>query len=309
MPVVARTAIAVQPAETSAREQYQALIAGFPDLALNIDARFELAELLEERGEHDRAIKLLREALDREPNPELTDKVRLRLGVSLQAKGDTKGALAQFQIVAQNPKSSQLAHALYRSGECLFQAGDYAEAVKRLARFRDEGPFQNVPGVTDRALLRLGHALDKLKQWEPSRNAHEHVVNRFPNSPWVAEARYGMGWALQNLQRFDDAVNAYNQVIALTSSELAARAQMNIGICRMAQKRFSEASTALLVVPFTYDYPHLNALSLLEAARALAENKQTDQAIKLLERVLRDHPATEQAEAARKRLEELKKEG
>ena len=31
------------------------------------------------------------------------------------------------------------------------------------------------------------------------------------------------------------------------------------------------------------------------------------QAIKLLERVLRDHPETEQAEAARKRLEELKK--
>jgi len=34
------------------------------------------------------------------------------------------------------------------------------------------------------------------------RQAHEQVVNRFPNSPWVAEARYGMGWALQNLQRF-----------------------------------------------------------------------------------------------------------
>ncbi len=86
-----------------------------------------------------------------------------------------------------------------------------------------------------------------------------------------------------------------------------AGAQLNIGLCRLAQKRYPEASTALLVVPFTYDYPHLNALSLVEAARAFAENKQPEQAVKLLERVLRDHPDSEPAEAARKRLAELKK--
>jgi len=112
LPTVALTAIPVQAAETSARNQYQALIQAFPDVVINADARFELAEMLSERGEHDNAIKLLREALDKEPNPELTDKVRVRLGASLQAKGDTKAALAQFQLVAQNPKSTQLGHAL-----------------------------------------------------------------------------------------------------------------------------------------------------------------------------------------------------
>ena len=86
-----------------------------------------------------------------------------------------------------------------------------------------------------------------------------------------------------------------------------ARAQLNIGLCRLAQKRYAEASTALLVVPFTYDYPELSAVALLEAARALAEDKQRDKAIHLLERVLRDHPDSEPAEAARKRLEALKR--
>ena len=56
------------------------------------------------------------------------------------------------------------------------------------------------------------------------------------------------------------------------------------------------------MVPFTYDYPHVNALALVEAARAFAENKQKEQAIKLLESVLRDYPETESAEAAKKRL-------
>src|SRR5262249_50531882 len=101
----------------SARTQYQALLQAFPDLALSIDARFELAELQGERGEHDNAIKLLREALDKEPVPELTEKIRLRLGDSLLARGDARGALIQFNALAANPKSPHLAQAVYRSGE------------------------------------------------------------------------------------------------------------------------------------------------------------------------------------------------
>ncbi len=60
------------------------------------------------------------------------------------------------------------------------------------------------------------------------------------------------------------------------------------------------------MVPFTYDYPDLSALALMEAARGFAENKQADQAARLLERVIHDHPDGEQAEAAKKRLAELK---
>jgi cellulose synthase operon protein C len=299
--------VPLQPAETQARKHYQTLIEAFPDLSLNADALFELAELLSERGEHDAAIKLLRDAIDKEPPDALTDKIRVRLGDCLLRKGDAQAALAQFEPIAANAKSAQCAQAKYRAGECHLHLDAPAEAVKYLAVFRDQGAFQNLPGLTDRALLRLGYALGLLKQWDASRQAYEQVVNRFGSGAWVHEARYGIGWAYQNLGQYDNAVNAYNQIINNTASELAARAQLNIGLCRLAQKRYAEASTALLVVPFTYDYPHLNALALVEAARALSENKQNEQAIKLLERVLREHPDTESAKVARQRLEELKK--
>jgi TolA-binding protein len=306
MPEIARKAVPLQETEKKTFALYDALVKNFADVPIAVDARFETAELLSERGQHDEAIKLLKDAIDKEPPEALTEKIRLRLGVCLMAKGDGKGALQQFQVIVGNAKSPHLAQAHYRAGECLLQMEDWNEAVKRLSIFRDQGPFQNVPGVTDRALLRLGHAYAQLKQWEPSRQAHEQAAARFPQSPWVHEARYGMGWALQNKGDYDPAVNAYTQVAQAVANELGARAQLNIGLCRLAQKRYPEASTALLVVPFTYDYPQLNALALLEAARALYEDKKKDQAIKLLERVIRDHPQTEQADAARKRLEELK---
>jgi TolA-binding protein len=306
VPEVPLKTVPVQPAELEARKHYQVLLEQFSDVSFNPDARFELAELLSERAEYEAAMKLLLDAFDREPSAELTDKIRLRLGDCLLRKGDARAALTHFEPIASNPKSSQCAQAKYRAGECYLHLEAPSEAVKYLAVFRDQGPFQNVPGLTDRSLLRLGYALSLLKQWDASRQAYEQVVNRFGSGPWVHEARYGIGWAYQSQGQYDNAINVYNQIVNSVATEVAARAQLNIGLCRLAQKRYPEASTALLVLPFTYDYPHLNALALVEAARALSANKQNAEAIKLLERVLRDHPDTESAAVARQRLEQLK---
>jgi TolA-binding protein len=305
-PEIALAAVPLQPSEQKARANYQALIAAFPERPLAGDARLELAELLADRTEYDAAIKLLKEGLDKEPPQELTDKMRLRLGACLVAKGDTKGGLAHFKAIAGNPKSPLAAQGHYRAGECLLQMGDAAEAVKHLAVFRDQGPFQNLPGLTDRALLRLGHALDQLKQWDASRQAFEQVANRFPNGPWAHEARYGMGWALQNAKQYDQAVNAYNQVVAGTVTEIAAKAQLQIGLCRMEQKRYPEAATALLVVPFTYDYPEWSAAALYEAHLTFTEMKQPEQATRLLRRLIKDHPDSKWAQIAKEKLEAAK---
>jgi TolA-binding protein len=295
----------VRKSDERAKETYQALITAFPDLPIALDARFELSELLAHGGEHDAAIKVLNEALDKEPQPELADKIRMRLGACYAAKKDAKSALAQFDAVARNPKSSLIAQAHYRAGECLLELGDFGQSAARLAVFRDQQPFQSIPDLTDRALLRLGHAYEKQKQWDQSRQAHEQVVGRFPQSPWVNEARYGIGWAWQNQKQFDQAVNMYNQVIAATAAEVAARAQLNIGLCRLEQKRFTEAANEFLIVSTTYDYPELTAAALTEAARAYAAMKEHAKAERLLRRVLKDHPKSHWAEVAQQRLKEV----
>jgi len=306
LPEVLLENVPLQPSEKKARGLYQTLIDAFPDQPLASEARFELAELLAQRNEFEPAQKLLTEALDKEPSPELTEKIRLRLGTILAAKGNLKGALAQFDAVAQNSKSPLIGWAHYRSGEALIQNQQYSDAIKHLLIFRDQPPFQNQPGLTDRALLRLGHAFALVKDWEGSRQALERLVNSFPNSPWVEEARYGMGWSLQQQKNFDGAVNMYNQVVARTPREIAAKAQLQIGLCRLEQKRFGEAANALLVVPFTYDYPELSAAALLEAGRAYLEGNQKDQAQRVWQRIIRDYPNTPFADAAREKLAEKK---
>jgi TolA-binding protein len=177
--------------------------------------------------------------------------------------------------------------------------------VKRLSNFTSQPPLQNIPGLTDRALLRLGHAWANMQNWEESRRALERLVGAFPGSAWADDARYGIGWALQNQKQYDPAVAQYQQVVNRTATLIGAKAQLQTGLCRLEQKKYQEAANALLVVPFTYDYPEVSAAALVEAARAFTELKQNDQAMRLLERVLRDHANSPWAEAARERLKAL----
>jgi TolA-binding protein len=305
-PAVPLEQVPLQPSEQKTRAQYQALIQAFPDLPLAATAAFELAELFAQRKEFDQAVQYLVASLDREPPEELTEQLRIRLGDVFLRQGKHAEALAQFEAVLANPMTKQAAQAHYRAGETLMDQKKWADAEKHLAVFRDQGPFQNVPGVSDKALLRLGQAYANLNDWNRSRQAYETLVSRFGGSPWVDEAHYGIGWSWQQLKQYDQAAAAYAQVTARTASETAARAQLQIGRCRFAQGRHAEASTALLVVPFTYDFPDLSAVALLEAAVALEAMKETGQAVRLLERVVRDHPDTKWAQAATERLKTVR---
>lgn len=300
-------------AEERATNAYLSLVQDFPDLALAVDARLELAELLFDRDKYDDAVKHLKEAIDKEPtdravSPDLLERVRLKLGAALFAKKDYKAAATQFETVAGNAKSPHRGQAAYRLGESLFAQGEFAKAAATLAVFRDKPEFHNVGGVSDRALLRLGQSLAAAKQWEPARVAFETAVNRFPNGPFVPEARYGLGWAYQNQSRYDDAIGQYQAVAAATTAEVAAKAQTQLGLCKLAQKKYAEAAAALTAVAYTYDYPEVGYAATLEAARALDADGKAADADKLLAKLLTAVPAdSEWAKAAKERLEKRPK--
>lgn len=292
---------------------YATLIAQFPDLALAVEARLELAELLLEKKPDD-AVKLLKDAIDKEPTDKPTpqetlERIRLRLGSILFDKKDFAAAMGQFDSVAANEKSPHRGQAMYRSAECLIAQKKFEDAKNKLVIFRDNGAFHNIAGVSDRAVLRLGHCLLELKQWDAARQSFESLIGRYGNnSPWVHDARYGIGFALQNQGRFDEAVGAYAQVTQGTPDARAGRAQLQIGLCRAAQKRYDEAGKAFAAVYYTYESPDLKYAAMLEHARIHIEQNKTDEAVKLLEKVKKDAPKdSEWAKAADERLSKVKK--
>lgn len=314
VPEIDRAKVPVQRGEERAFNAYRKLFEEFPDAAIGVDARLEVAEMRAERNEHAEIVKVLKEALDKEPTdrpvpPDTVERIRLRLGASLYATKDFAAAASQFEGVAGNAKSPYFAQALYRCGESLFAQGEYAKAIEKLSPFRDRGELHNIGGLSDRAMLRLGFALIADKKPDAGRATLETMLQRFgAGNPFAAEARFGFAQALFAEGKIDDAVKAFEAVIAATQSELAAKAQMGVGQCRMAQKKYGDAASAFLLVPYTYDYPELAHAAVLEAARAFEEDKKPEQAEKLLAKLMKDTPPdSEWHKAAKERLGKLKK--
>lgn len=290
------------------RAAYTRAVAAGPENALAVESRFELAEVESDTGNPEIAIKLLKEALDQEPqdrpvSQDLIDRIRFRLAAAEFERRQYDAAKSSFDAIAANPQSQLRGQAMYRAAECLFAQGKFEEAKNALKPFRDDAAMHNVPAVSDRAMLRLGHAYAGVKNWESSRVAFETLISRYGNSPWKAEALYGIGWALLNQNRHDEAVGRFTEVTTLKTDELAGRAHLQIGLCRAAQKKFGEAVKAFMVVAYGYDAPDLKFAAMLEAARALTEDKKPDEATKLLQKVIADAPAdSEWSKAAKERL-------
>jgi TolA-binding protein len=302
-PEVSVTDVPLQPAEQKARAHYQALIADSADLPLTVNARLELADLHCQRLDYAAAVALLTQAIDKEPPAELNDRLRLKLGACSVGQGQFKTALAQFEALAQTPEGTQIAQGHYRAAECLLRLNDVPAAIKHLQVFRDVEALHNVGGVSDIALLRLGHAQARLGQWEESRQTHELVLARFGDGPWSAEARTGIGWALQHQKNYKDAIEFYQQARGEATTETAARAQLLIGICLAQRNHLAEAEAAFQAMPGKYGYPELNALALVEAAHVATKLQKPSDAKKLLQQVAADYPGTVAAEMAKQRLQ------
>jgi tetratricopeptide (TPR) repeat protein len=232
----------------------------------------------------------------------MTAKLLLRLGAISLARGDVKTAQARFATAAADPNSPLGAAATYRVGECLVRQQKWTEAVAQLLPFRDQEALQNVGGVSDAALLRLGHSYARLKDWVQAKETQKALVARFGNSPWAAEAFYGIGQARQQLKSYEGALEAYGQAVGSGQTEAAARSQLGIGLCLIDQKQYAEAIPALESAANNYPYPDIGALALLEAAHAASRLKQKAESDRLLKQLLDKYPKGAFADKARQCL-------
>jgi TolA-binding protein len=305
-PEIKLASIPLQPAEQKAREFYNKALDAAPDSPICNELRLELAQTYFDRGEADPAIQLLTAALDKNPPAPLQTQLHVKLGNAYLLKKDPGAAMKEALQALTDPNSPQRPAAYLVKGKSLAMQKNWGEAITVLSRYRSGAEkYVNAGPVTEEGLVRLAEAYAATNNWNESRATYEHLIGRFGGSHWVPQARFGIGWAQQQLKQFDAAVQAYGDVTRRTSSEMAARAQLQIGLCRAEQKRWQDAVNELLLVPGTYDYDEVSAPATLAAGKALVELKQPKQAKDVLQRVVRDHPGTEWAQQAQKRLAEL----
>ncbi len=230
---------------------------------------YRLARLASARNEHGEVVDLLDGFAQEHADHELRTTADVLLGDSLLTLGRARDAAAAYERALPEASDELL------------------------------GPL----------LLRLGDAHAQSQAWDKSRQAYERYLREQAEhdstDAFEFEARFGLGWALENLGQLEDAKEQYARVVSGHDGPTAARAQFQIGECLFAQQRFDDAVRELLRVDILYDYPQWNAAALYEAGRAFEQLRKIGEARAQYREVIERFSETQWAPLARERLDRL----
>ncbi|MCH7526785.1 MAG: tetratricopeptide repeat protein [Planctomycetes bacterium] len=292
-----------------AAESYRTLLDDDAGGSVNVHAILELAELEAEAEHCDRAADLLRRlrtiaaSRPKDVPRRVREQATYRLAVcEFQMKEHAQAADLFDEFLKEFPDSALTASAGLFCGEALFKTGKYERAARRLTRVVEE--FSSDP-VYGSSLLRLGEVQAILQRWALSERVSAEYLARFADGEHWYQAQFGVGWARENQERYDDAIRAYHKVVARHIGPTAARAQFQIGECLFAKKQYDHAVRELLKVDVLYDYPEWSAAALYEAGRCFQKLGKDVEARDHFGQVADKYGKTRWAELASKQLQEL----
>lgn len=237
---------------------------------------------------------------DRVP-PAILESALYRLGVIQYELNEHAAAVRTLTTLLDRFPTGRLApSAAYFCGDAALKINQPDRAVECLSRVVDDAVAD--PQLRAPAQLRLGDALIALQHWPRAERTFADFIDRYPDSESIHLAHFGLGWARENQQRYDDAIEAYARVIARSKSETAARAQFQIGECLFARRKLEQAVTELLKVDILFAYPEWSAAALYEAGRCFDAMNKPAEAKAQYSAVVEKYPRSNWAALAQKSL-------
>lgn len=271
----------------------------YPESPLAVESLFRVGESHYEAGEFADASKAYAEAQSKNGSGEIAEKVVHKLGWSFLKADKLKEATDTFSAQLKSFPDGKLAgDAEFLLGECLYKQRQWKPALARYAGVI----AAKHPTYHALAIYRSGECAAAQEQWAESLKLHQQVLDQFPSFELRPEARYGVGWALQQQDKLADAIAQYEKVTEETDTETAAKARFMIGEAYFAQKNHKEATKHFLKAAFAYGHKEWSAMAYFEAARCFEVLKDVPQAKNCYQQLLDKYPSHSKVADAKKRL-------
>jgi len=291
--------------EKEALEAYERLARDFAASALAADANFQIAEARYRDKKYADADALYSKALAASGD-RLKDKILYRLGWCKWAEAKYDEAAKLFdRLVAETPQSDLVPDALLQAGEALARLGKPADAIERLSKLADP-KFKDFPHAAD-ARFRLGEAQAVLGRHEDALATLSVIEQAYPGYAAMAEVQFGIGKALYDLKRLDQARQRFERVLGMTETETGAKAQFYVGETYLAAGNPREALKAYLrvVSPLWIAYTEWAAAAQFEIGKCYLSLEKPKEAREALQTVVDKYKDTKWAQPARDALAKL----
>lgn len=202
---------------------------------------------------------------------EQASRARFRLGTVLHQLGRLDEAQAALAELGDGLPDDFRA-GLLTLGDIHFQRGEWKAAEERLAAYLSTGApgslSRDVPAADD-ALVKLGLARQRQGSFAAAIDAFDLLVKHFDRSPHRLQAVFERGQCLAALNRQDEAVAAFEKVLAEgRDSRFAPHALNHLAAIDLERRRFDEAARRFAQVERSADDQSVKAEALFQQGQA-----------------------------------------
>lgn len=237
-------------------------------------------------------------------NGELSDDAIFAYGQLFEQEYENEKAIAAFKKVRiEYPKTNVYIASLIREANNYLMLRKYPDALLVLERanfaaesirkqdsvgkeYEKQTNFEN----PQEAILYLrGEASNLAGNYDQALLYFETFLNTFFSSPLESKSKLGAGWALLNLERYDEAMAYFNEIINNTKesdTQVKANAQLYRAVTLVKSGDIEAAKEELDALSLSTSFPFKGAV-LLELGQIYYTEKNFEQAKKVLERAER----------------------
>jgi TolA-binding protein len=203
-------------------------------------ALFGKAWALQKTGKPEEAQEAFSQLIEKFPEHPLLADALLGRGTCLRLAGNFDAASADLQAALKaNPNMVDARTAQYELGLAQVGQKKYDDAIKNFTSLVDSGEKND---LSDDYLYQLAWAQKYAEHADQAAKRFGEIVEKYPDSPFAAEASFHVGEAAYMNEKFDDAIKAYQFAKEKGADEINEKATFKLGWSQFRKEKFTEAA-------------------------------------------------------------------
>jgi TolA-binding protein len=176
------------------------------DPAKRQEALYELGLAQIQKKDWPAVIQTFSKLIELAPSAPQADRYHYELAWAHKSNNDENSALEQFNAIAANfPTSNLAAEANFHIGQSAYMQKEYVNATKHF----ELASASEDPAVKEKAHYKLAWSYYKQKQFEKARIEFQKQLDTFPDGNLKADAMFMVSEALYETRKFDEALQRY----------------------------------------------------------------------------------------------------